>query len=247
VHNLSGSITLNGNLIQGANGAAWTGTPPAWTITDKANYISFPAVDLGSGSQEVRFAAAPNAGDVQEDVLGVFEESDGSETWVASGTREDCTVANAKLGFTYGDPDAQLSGLLVVGGSASYGTTLAKTTGAAARGGSGTCAKLTPPTSPAWGTWDFYTPGNNGVEITLSFYHEISAGWDGLLKVTIYDTDQVSELLSSGVVSITDDSAYHQYVATGVTPTGTGFCRISIEIQDGASTGYVYIDDISII
>jgi len=194
----------------------------------------------------MRFYLAPKAVEVQEDIVGGFEDGDDPPNYSASGSRVDCPIASAKSGVTYGDPDEQLTGTLIVGGTASYEATLAKETGAETRGGSGTCAKLTPTSTTEWGYFDFYIPCTTGVQLILNFYHKISSGWNGLLKVTIYDTDQSSELLSSESVSLTDDDAYHLYTATGVTPTDTGLCRVSIEIKDGSTTGYVYLDDLAI-
>lgn len=135
-------------------------------------------------------------------------------------------------------------GTLIVGGMASNGAVLLKTTGAAARGGSGTCAKLTPPASPIWGYWDFYVPVNTNM-LTFSMWHKISASWNGSLKISIYDTDQTSLLITSETVTLTDDGDYHEYSASSMYPAAVGLCRIRIEIQDGGTTGYVYIDDIT--
>jgi hypothetical protein len=129
-------------------------------------------------------------------------------------------------------------------GMASATATLDKITGAEARGGSGTCAKFTPLSTTAYGYWNFYVPCEAATLFKLNFYHKISTAWNGLLKVTIYDTDQTTKLLTSEAVSLIDDAAYHLYTSTGVTPTSQGLCKIVVEIQDGSTTGYVYIDDI---
>ncbi len=133
-------------------------------------------------------------------------------------------------------------------GTASASATLAKETGAAARGGSGTCAKLSPTSRNSYGYWDFYVPATAATPFTLSFYWAKSAaGFNGLLKVSIWDTDQLTLKNSSESVDITTaDTNYHQFSATAVTPAATGVCRVRLEIVDGSTTGFLYIDDITI-
>ncbi len=154
-------------------------------------------------------------------------------------------VDDVEDGVLYGQAD-EFEGTLVAGGGVTGAATLAKETGANARGGSGTCAKLTPTSASAYGYWHFYVPVTASTEFTLSFYHKIASSWNGVLKVSIYDTDNATPLLTSEAVTLTDDGAYHQYTATPVTPTATGLCRVRVEIKDGASTGYVFIDDVAV-
>lgn len=152
------------------------------------------------------------------------------------------TAANVRYGVDTGPA----IGTLVVPGAASGSATLAKETGANARGGSGTCAKLTPTSAVTYGYWDFYVPVTAATAFTLSFYWKKSAaGFNGLLKVSIWDTDQSTLKNDAESVDITAaDTDYHQFSATAVTPTATGFCRVRLEIIDGGTTGFLYIDDI---
>jgi hypothetical protein len=141
-----------------------------------------------------------------------------------------------------------VTGSLIVPGAASGSATLAKEAGAKARGGSGTCAKLTPTSASAYGYWDFYVPATASTPFTLSFYWAKSAaGFNGLLKVSIWDTDGTTLKNTSEAVNITAaDANYHQFSATPVTPTDTGLCRVRLEIEDGSTTGFLYIDDIAV-
>jgi len=127
--------------------------------------------------------------------------------------------------------------------------TLSKETGAKARGGSGTCAKLDPSSTTTYGYWYFYVPTTAATEFTLSFYFAKSvSGFNGNLKITIYDTDQSTSLLSSEVVDLSAaDTDYHSHTCAGVTPTDTGMSLVRVEIEDGSTTGDVYIDDIDVV
>jgi hypothetical protein len=152
-------------------------------------------------------------------------------------------VGDVRDGIAFGWNSA-LTGTLIVGGIASYEATLLKVTGADARGGSGTCAKLTPTSRVAFGYWYFYLPVTASVPFVFSFWNKISTSWNGVLRVTIYDTDQSTPLLASESVSYVDDGTYHQHSCAQCTPTNTGMCLVRIEIKDGGTTGYVFIDDI---
>ena len=106
---------------------------------------------------------------------------------------------------------------------------------------------MTPTNNAAYGYWYFYVPVTASTAFTLSFWHKIASGFSGLVKCSIYDTDQSTLLLTSQAVTLTDDGAYHQYTATQVTPTDTGMCLVRIEVQkdSGDTTEAIYIDDIS--
>ena len=162
-----------------------------------------------------------------------------------TGTQDATSDACVVSGKIYGSP--QRTGSRVVGGLATDNVTLAKETGANARSGSGTCAKLTPTNNAAYGYWYFYVPVTASTAFTLSFWHKIASGFSGLVKCSIYDTDQSTLLLTSQTVTLTDDGAYHQYTATQVTPTDTGMCLVRVEVQKdaGDTTEAIYIDDIS--
>lgn len=154
------------------------------------------------------------------------------------------STSDVKTGVKYGS-NSGLTGTLVVGGTASDSATLSKESGAQARGGVGVCAKLTPTSNFTYGYWRFFVPVASSSPFILSFYHKISSGWNGLLNITIYDTDQTTSLYTSAVTT-TNDGDYHKHTCDLCTPTGTGLCLIRIGIMDGNVTGYVYIDDIGI-
>ena len=156
------------------------------------------------------------------------------------------SAANVLDGVAFGIGGTQYTGSLIQGGRGTRSVDLTRETGANARGGSGTCAKLSPTSTTVWGYWNFYVPGTISTQFTLSFYHKITSGFNGLVKVSIFDADEGSALLSSQAVTLTDDAAYHQHTCTAVTPTATGLCRVRIEVQDGSTTGDVYIDDFGI-
>lgn len=133
-------------------------------------------------------------------------------------------------------------------GSAYGSATLAKETGANARGGSGTCAKLTATSTTLYGYWEFYVPATASTPFTFSLYYKAfhtTTAWNGTLDVSIYDTDDSTLKNTNESVSITDDGAYHQFSATSVTPTATGLCRVVVRVKNGSDSGGVYIDDIA--
>lgn len=149
------------------------------------------------------------------------------------------------------------------GGSTYYGGTAG--TGGSGIGGNGVSVETGNGTSGAVNTGSGGggagvngTGGNGGKgivilkystsNIAISFYHKISSGFNGSLKVTVYDTDQTTTLLNSQTVTLTDDGNYHQYSSTSLTPSATGLCLVRIEILQGAhsSTDAIYIDDMVI-
>jgi hypothetical protein len=133
----------------------------------------------------------------------------------------------------------------VIAGSASGSLTLSKESGANARGGSGVCAKLLPTSVSSYGYWHFYVPTTASTAFTLTFYYNATNGFNGYLKVTIYDTDQTTVLDSSRDVAGTYDGTWRQYAGYSVTPTATGFCLVRIEVIQGSHSGtdVIYIDD----
>lgn len=150
---------------------------------------------------------------------------------------------------TYG-ADGLTVPLLIQAGAAHGSLDLSRETGANARGGSGTCAKLSPTSTTVTGYLIFYVPSTAAAAtLTLSFYWAKSAaGFNGSLKVSIYDVNDGAALLSSEVVDITAaDTDYHLYTATHVHPGDTGLCRVELEVLDGASSGDLYIDDIAVV
>lgn len=132
---------------------------------------------------------------------------------------------------------------LICGGMARYAT-LSKEIGSNARGGNGTCAKLKPSNTTTYGYWYFYVPVSS--TFSLSLWHKISSGWNGVLKISIYDIDQSTILLNSENISLVDDDSYHLYTSTPCTPSAAGLCLIRIEILDGSTSGHVFIDDVSL-
>lgn len=153
-----------------------------------------------------------------------------------------------KDGVVFGPNDNDYEGTMPPSGGVSRSATLAKETGANARGGIGTCAKLSPTSDSTWGYWWFYLPTEGQIPIRLSFWHKVSAGFTGQLKVTIFDTDDVDrtdKLLDAEVVTLYDDATYHQHLCANITPMQTGLCLVRIEVIDGsgAGTGDIFIDD----
>ena len=131
------------------------------------------------------------------------------------------------------------------GGATSY-LTLSKETGAAARGGSGTCAKLLPLNVNAYGYWSFFVP-TDGTAFQLSFYYACTSGFNGDITVTIYDVDDTTKLLDAEDVGETADGTYYQYTATSVDPASAGLCRVQIHAMQGAHSAadVIFIDDVS--
>lgn len=156
------------------------------------------------------------------------------------------SIGDVRIGIKYGANGLQFTGTLVVGGAASSSATLLKITGDLSRSGTGSCAQLTPTSTTTWGYWHLYIPVTISTPITLTFYQRISTNWNGQLKVTIYDTDQTTVLLSSQTVTLINNGAYNLYTATPVTPSTTGMCLLRVEIIDGSTTGYALIDDIGL-
>src|SRR5208283_3732056 len=130
------------------------------------------------------------------------------------------------------------TGTLIVGGAASGSATITEITGSLARGGSGTCAQLTPTSTTAYGYWWFYIPVTNSSSFILTFYNMITSGWNGILNITIYDTDQSTSLYSS-VVTTVNNSSYNQQICSLCTPTGTGLVLVKIGIMNGSVSGSV--------
>jgi hypothetical protein len=110
---------------------------------------------------------------------------------------------------------------------------------------SGTCVALTPAstTDPYW--WAFLVPTTAATAFALSFYQRISSGFNGSLKVTIYDTDDATKLVNADSVTLTNDGAYHQYTSANVTPTATGFCRVVLTMLKGTAGSAIYVDNVS--
>ena len=132
-------------------------------------------------------------------------------------------------------------------GGASGRLTLTKETGAAARGGSGTCAKLLPTSTTAYGHWTFFVPVTASTEFTLSLWYWATSGFNGDFDVTIYDTDNTT-VLTADDVGETADGTWREFTATPVTPTATGLCRVEVSVEQGAHSAadLIYIDDVSI-
>lgn len=116
-----------------------------------------------------------------------------------------------------------------------------------ASGGSGLCAYLNPDSETDSLVWNIYIPATDSTAYSLKFNHKITSSFNGSLKITIYDSvDNFSELLTDEVVSFTDDSDWHAYTSTEVTPTANGFCKVRFEVLDGSTTGDIGIDDIEL-
>jgi len=130
--------------------------------------------------------------------------------------------------------------------SPNYTGTIQKETGSNARGGSGTCIKATPSLTYDSLMYSFLVPVTGSQNTTLSFWHKITSGFNGSVKLTIYDVDDSTKLINQANVTLTDNSQYNQYTSSSFQATATGLCRAVIEIFNGSSSGSVYIDDIAI-
>lgn len=132
-------------------------------------------------------------------------------------------------------------------------------TAAYAKGGSGICVAINPTSTTAGQTidWEFYIPVTAATQFTLKFYiTKTTSGFDGSVKVSIFDSDDDltklldSETISNASIPLNDGSGddwTYQYSATPVTPTNTGFCRVVVSVLNGASTGDILIDDVSVV
>ena len=226
------------SLTQRTNAGAWTNDAASFVATmpllSAITYPTLPAVS------DVRYPV--DRGDGTTGTISM--PNSGTPTGTENATSDACVVS----GKNYGAGNAR-TGTAVVPGNASHECTLTKETGANARGGSGTCAKLDPTSTIAYGYWQWFVPATASTAFVLSFYFAKSvAGFNGNLKVSIYDTDNSTLLLTSEVVDLSSaDTDYHLHTCAGVTPTATGLCRVRIEIQDGAVTGDVFIDDIAVV
>jgi hypothetical protein len=140
-------------------------------------------------------------------------------------------------------------GSAIIAGEATNKLSLERETGTNARLGSGSCAKLTPLSKVISGRWHFYLPATASTEFQFSFYFAKSvATFDGILTVTIYDTDQSTLLLNNELVDTTsnEDVLYHLHECSAVTPTSTGFCLVEISLCKGVVDGSIFIDDINV-
>lgn len=140
-------------------------------------------------------------------------------------------------------------GTLIVPGHASNYATLTKETGSNARNGSGTCAKFLPLSSVGQGYWNFYIPATANIPFRFTFYWKKNTeNFDGVLNISIWDTDQLNLFVDDFSIELAyNDTIYHQYLSGSFTTINTGLCRVQLSIQDGANTGWLYIDDIGIL
>ena len=256
-NNSTGTVTITGNVTGGSGSATYgiyntsTGSVTVTgNVTGGSGTIAYGIYNVSTGLATVNSGNLINTTQCSA-LAGGFVYNPGPANyveWPAAGSTtikypQQLAATDVRTGVVHGN----LTGSLIQAGAASGSATLAKETGANARGGSGACAKLTALSAAAYGYWDFYIPVTASTPFTVSFYHKIASGFNGLLKVTIYDTDDATPLLSSQSVTLTDDSAYHQHTCTQETPTATGYCRVRLEIEKGAAAPTdIYIDDLAI-
>lgn len=129
-------------------------------------------------------------------------------------------------------------------------------TSAYAKGGSGICAVLNPASQTYPLQWEFCVPVTAATQFTLKFYiTKTTSGFNGSVKVTIFDSNDDNtkllnqETINNALIPLNDgvgDDWTYQYSAPPVTPTNTGFCRVLVEVLDGAATGDILIDDLSV-
>jgi len=106
INNNLGTVFTNVSLVCSANNLPMTGAPPAvWNITDKANYISMPTVNLnGGGAAAAKFSVGTEPGKVFLDTPGFFYGATGGESLL--GTRVEPAVAKVlTTSGNWGDPD----------------------------------------------------------------------------------------------------------------------------------------------
>lgn len=260
----AGNVTITGNLVGGsATAAQGLSVGAAGTVTITGNLTG----GNGTNANGVYVWAASVTINITGNITGGsgitaagFYMDHGT---ALTSTLNSCNLINSSSSLAWHGPPPTTWNLVPGYNSIQYGTqyfyprtgsaygsaTLAKETGANARGGSGTCAKLTATSTTQYGFWEFYVPATATTAFTFSLYYKAfhtTTAWNGTLDVSIYDTDDTTLKNTNESVSITDDAAYHQWSATAVTPTATGLCRVTIRVKNGSDSGGVYIDDIAV-
>jgi len=221
-------------------GAWFTPTTVAWDLTNTATYYALPACTASTAGGTNAHGMVRVVFHMKEYTAAAYLDI-GAVYITCGGITYPVTMERWQNGMpSIGKP--------IMGGTTEGEVTLSKETGAAARGGSGTCAKLLPLSTTAYGYWDFYVPVTAATAFTMSFWYWCTSGFNGQIKVTTYDTDQVAVLDASRDVGETADGDWHQYAGFEVTPTATGLCRVRVEVLQGAHSAadVIYIDDIAV-
>lgn len=112
-----------------------------------------------------------------------------------------------------------------------------------ARGGSGLCIYLDPKFTDVYLPWKFLVPCTASTAFNVKMYvKKTSSGANCLLKFSASGAG-ITEI-DRDSVTLTD--AWVEYTSPTMTPTETGFVEVIIEAIDGATTGDIGIDDISV-
>lgn len=112
-----------------------------------------------------------------------------------------------------------------------------------ANGGSGLCLYFNPNSQDYPLLWNCYAPVSSGVAQKLNFYVKKTSS--GANPTMIIDITGCGVDLVQQSVTLTDSWAL--YESSSFTPTAEGFIRIDFRVFDGATTGDIGIDDISVV
>ena len=113
-----------------------------------------------------------------------------------------------------------------------------------AHGGSGYCIYFNPTSTTLPIQYVFHIPVTALTDFALKFYvKKTSSGADCSMKCTIFDTTG-DYLLNADTVDLTDD--WVQYSSGLLTPTDSGFCKVVLSAYDGATTGDIGVDTITV-
>ena len=215
------------------------GRSGSWVIYDKGSYIG---TDGTTTNVNTYFVGANDGGYSSCDFL-----------FYGSGTTiEDTSLWNigAYSSLSEIKISTKVAGRLMMykplGGKISDQITGGQTAGWA-NGGSGYCAYMNPSSTTNALELEFYVPVVAATNPTLKFYvKKTSSASNAALSLDVYDSDDDSTKLIDGA-SVTLTDSWAQYSAASISPTNTGFCRVVLKALDGATTGDIGIDDVSIV
>jgi hypothetical protein len=173
-------------------------------------------------------------------------------------------AANTRVGVQYGAAGTEFTGTVVVPGEASNsaaptgtGVVLLHDT-THGRTDAGHCCKMTPPVDKTtYGYWDFYVPVTDAASTFHFWWAKSHANFgsdeavDAALKVSLWEPGDAFNatpgLAASHVVDITSaDTDYHEE-SIAFDATTAGLMRVRVELKDGTTAGFLYIDDISVV
>jgi hypothetical protein len=98
----------------------------------------------------------------------------------------------------------------------------------------GACAKIVPSSTSAFCLLDWPVgPVLSTKPFNITFSYKTTPGFNGGMKVTIYDTDGSTKLLDADVVSVDNDGEYHTLEYGPYTASSDGGCIVAIEVKQG--------------